>query len=64
MDLVKDAGLINIKSGPTPMVRNAKFNSKKGELITNPNFYMRLIGKLLYLCLTRLAITFSIKKLS
>lgn len=39
MDLLKDVGLINTKSVSTLMIRNAKFSSEEGDLITNPDSY-------------------------
>lgn len=60
MDLIQDVGLLNNRSVPTPMFRNAKFSFETYDLIAIPDSYRRLTGRLLYLGLIRPNITFSV----
>ena len=42
----------------TPMDSNTKFSKDDGEDVTDVGRYRRLVGKLIYLTVTRLDITF------
>ena len=61
---MEDVG--SVASEPTllPMDSNAKLSSFDGELFSYPSLYMRLVGRLFYLTISRLDITFSVHKLS
>ena len=64
MELLSDTGLLACKPTNVPMDQSAKFRSSMGEAAPDPSLYRRIIGKLLYLTLTRLDICYSVHKLS
>ncbi|XP_042016319.1 uncharacterized mitochondrial protein AtMg00810-like [Salvia splendens] len=64
LDLVTDAGLLGSKPAFTPMDSTRSLAVDAGEPIADPTIYRRLIGRLLYLCITRSDITFAVNKLS
>ena len=61
---MSDAGMLACKQTSIPMDQSAKFNSSVGDAIPKASLYRRLIGRLLYLPLTRPEICYSIDKLS
>lgn len=46
------------------MEQSARLSSNNGDGLPNPSLYRRLIGKIFYLTLTRLDISYSVHKLS
>ena len=64
LQLLADAGYLACKSANTPMEANLRLSLEEGELIDNPSSYRRMIGKLLYLTITRPYISFSVNRLS
>ncbi|KAL5577006.1 hypothetical protein UlMin_018705 [Ulmus minor] len=64
LQLLADAGYLACKSANTPMEANLRLSLEEGELIDNPSSYRRMIGKLLYLTITRPDISFSVNRLS
>ena len=64
LELLFDTGLLASKPANVPMEQSAKFSSSMGEDVLDSSLYRRLIGKLLYLTLTRPDICYSVHKLS
>ncbi|XP_042023096.1 uncharacterized mitochondrial protein AtMg00810-like [Salvia splendens] len=64
MDLIRDAGLLGCKPSHVPMDPLKQLKQDSGNLMEDPSKYRRLIGRLLYLCITRADITFAVHKLS
>ena len=64
LKLLSDTGLLACKPSNVPMDQFAKLSSGVGGDVPDPSLYRRLIGKLLYLTLTRPDISCSVHKLS
>ena len=64
MDIIKEYGLANAKPLSLPMESNLKLTTDKGELLSDPSKYQRLVGKLIYLTITRPDIAFTVQLLS
>ena len=64
LKLLSDIGLLTCKPSNVPMDQSVKLSSGVGDAVPDPSMYRRLIGKLLYLTLTRPNISYSVHKLS
>jgi len=64
LQLLEDTGFLASKPTFVPMVPNSKLCSFEGDLLLDPTVYRRLIGRLLYLIVSRPDITFAMHKLS
>ena len=64
LKLLSNMGLLASKLANVPMEQSAKFSSSMGEDVPDSSLYRRLIGKLLYLTLTRPDICYSVHKFS
>jgi len=53
MNILEKTGLMSLKFVDTPMDSNTKLLSNQEELISDPEQYRRLVGKLNYLTVTR-----------
>nr|GEX43216.1 hypothetical protein [Tanacetum cinerariifolium] len=64
LDLLKDTGLIAAKPTPFPLPQNMKLSLDKGASISDPESYKRLVGRLLYLSMTRPDIFYAVQHLT
>ncbi|GKD15051.1 retrovirus-related pol polyprotein from transposon TNT 1-94 [Tanacetum coccineum] len=64
LDLLKDAGLTAGKPTTFPLPQNLKLSLDKGVPLKHPDSYRRLVGRLLYLSMTRPDISYSVQHLS
>lgn len=64
LTLLEDTGFLGAKPCNTPMDPSIKLNEKDGEPLQDVTEYRRLIGRLLYLTLTRPDLAYSVNKLS
>ena len=58
MDILTDTGMLDYKPIDTPMDPNVKLVPGQGELLRDPGRYLRLVGQLNYLTITRPDISF------
>jgi len=63
LELLAFSGMLDCKPSTIPMVPNLKLSKADGELLEDREFYRSLVGKLMYLTITRPDITFAVNKL-
>jgi len=63
-DILHDTGLTGACPDKSPMVQYLKLTPDDGELLKDPVKYRRLVGRLIYLMVTRPDIAFSVQTLS
>ncbi|XP_042976306.1 uncharacterized protein LOC122307472 [Carya illinoinensis] len=64
LEIMEDCGLLGCKPASSPIEQNLILNSSDGDELEDPSQYRRLIGRLIYLTITRPYIAFSVQKLS
>ena len=60
LDLLAETGMMGSRPIDTPMDSNIQFSKYKGEDFVDASRYRRLVGKLIYLTVTRPNITFAV----
>ena len=64
LDILTDTSMLDCKPVDNPMDLNVKLVPGQEELLRNSRRYLRLIGKLNYLTITRLDISFHVSIVS
>ncbi|XP_057975989.1 uncharacterized mitochondrial protein AtMg00810-like [Malania oleifera] len=64
LDVLQDTGFLGSKPIAFPMTQYLKLSRFEGDLLSDPLQYRRLIGRLLYLTITRPDIAFSVQTLA
>ena len=64
LEVINDVGMLGCKPVKTPMEVNLKLNKDEGELLNDAGIYKWLIGRLLFLTISRPDITYSVHRLS
>ena len=64
LELLAEVGQLAAKPIKSPMEQHTKLPNYHGDLLIDPSQYRRLVGKLLYLTLTRSDIAYSVHQLS
>lgn len=59
LDLLKYADTLDLKPVVTPIDPIIKFNDTNGEVLPDPTVYRTIVGKLIYLTITRPNLTFA-----
>ena len=64
LEVINDVGMLGCKPVKTPIEVNLKLSKDEGKLLADAGMYRRLIGRLLFLTISRPYITYSIHRLS
>ncbi|XP_022891708.1 uncharacterized protein LOC111406530 [Olea europaea var. sylvestris] len=64
LDILGDSGTIGSAPSKIPLDQNVKLAKDKRDLLADPSIYRSLIGRLLYLTITRPDLSYSIQLLS
>ncbi|CAN1180854.1 Retrovirus-related Pol polyprotein from transposon RE1, partial [Linum perenne] len=64
LEILQDSGLLARKPSACPTDASGRLSIKSGTPLADPSVYRRLIGRLVYLCATRLDISFTVNYLS
>ncbi|KAL9858133.1 putative RNA-directed DNA polymerase [Arabidopsis thaliana] len=63
LELLTSSGMLGCKPSSVPMIPNQKLLKTDGELLEDKELYRCLVGRLMYLTITRPDITFDVNKL-
>ncbi|KAG7554673.1 Reverse transcriptase RNA-dependent DNA polymerase [Arabidopsis suecica] len=64
LDIINEAGLLGTKPAPTPMELNHKLASVTSHVYEDPEQYRRLVGRFIYLTITRPDLSYPVHILS
>ncbi|KAM2555190.1 hypothetical protein TB2_019236 [Malus domestica] len=64
LDIFDEAGLLGAKPAKFPMEENMKLSPTEGQILHDASKYRRLVGKLIYLTITRPEISYAVHVLS
>ncbi|KAF5449775.1 hypothetical protein F2P56_030187, partial [Juglans regia] len=64
LDILIDSGLLGSRPTSFPMKQNLKLSDTDGDLLPDPGSYRWLVGRLIYLTITRPDIVFAVNNLS
>ncbi|KAM1016579.1 hypothetical protein ACFX2A_047241 [Malus domestica] len=64
LDILQDSGLLGVRPDPFPMEQNLALTPTDGALLNDPTKYRRLVGRLIYLTVTRPDIVYPVRTLS
>jgi hypothetical protein len=64
LDILQDTGLSGARPASFPMEQDLKLNNENGDLLHNSASYQRLVGRLIYLTVTRPDIVYPVNILS
>ena len=64
LEVLSDVRFLRCKPAKIPMEQNVKLSKYEGEELKDPGMYRRMIGRLLYLTITRPDITYAVHRLS
>ncbi|KAK4384431.1 Retrovirus-related Pol polyprotein from transposon RE1 [Sesamum angolense] len=64
LHIVHDCHLDNATAKATPLPAGIKFDASSGSTLASPDHYRRLVGRLLYLSISRPDISFAVEQLS
>ncbi|CAN6721151.1 unnamed protein product [Malus baccata var. baccata] len=64
LDILDEAGLLGAKPAKFPMEENLKLSPTEGQILHDASKYRRLVGKLIYLTITRPEISYAVHVLS
>ncbi|KAF5475976.1 hypothetical protein F2P56_007727 [Juglans regia] len=64
LDILSDSGQLGAQTAPFPMEQHLKLTTQDGDLLPDPGLYRRLVGRLIYLTITRPDIVYAINTLS
>lgn len=60
LDIIEECGLLGSKPAPTPMEQNHNLAKAEGAFYTDPYKYRRLVGRLVYLAVTKPEISYAV----
>ena len=64
LEILKETGILGCKLVQSPMEQQLKLSKSSGELLPDSSQFRRLLGKLMYLTLSRPDITYAVHRLS